>query len=64
LFIASMVLTILTAPYRRTFKLYTWKPIKEMKAAAEAGDRQMLIAVIKDWKTDKYQELQSVQVAV
>ncbi|KAF2823304.1 hypothetical protein CC86DRAFT_384682 [Ophiobolus disseminans] len=50
-----------TAPYRRAFKLYTWKPLKDMRAAN--GDRKLLIPLVKEWKVDKYAELQSVQVA-
>lgn len=54
--------TVATVPYRRAFKLYTWRPIKEIRAANR--DRKLLIPLIKDWKADKYAELQSVQVAV
>ncbi|KAF2192599.1 hypothetical protein K469DRAFT_717161 [Zopfia rhizophila CBS 207.26] len=60
-FLTEVILIIFTAPYRRTFKLYTWKPIREIRAAD--GDRTVLVAKIRDWKTDKYAELQSVQVA-
>jgi hypothetical protein len=55
-------LTVATAPYRRAFKLYTWRPLKEIRATN--GDRKLLIPLVKDWKADKYAELQSVQVAV
>jgi hypothetical protein len=58
----QLLLFILTVPYRRAFKLYTWQPIKEIRAAN--GDRKALIPLVRDWKTDKYAELQSVQVAV
>lgn len=57
-----VVLAIITAPYRRTFKLYTWKPLKEMRAAR--GDRGVLIPLIRQWKAEKYEELRSVQVSV
>ncbi|KAF2476345.1 uncharacterized protein BDR25DRAFT_339387 [Lindgomyces ingoldianus] len=60
-FITQVILVIFTAPYRRTFKLYTWKPLRDIRAAD--GDRKLLVARVKDWKADKYQELQSVQVA-
>jgi hypothetical protein len=53
---------VATAPYRRAFKLYTWKPLREIRAAN--GDRKLLIPLVRDWKADKYDELQSVQVAV
>lgn len=57
-----LVLAIVTAPYRRTFKLYTWRPLKEMRAAR--GDRNVLIPLIRQWKAEKYEELRSVQVSV
>lgn len=57
-----IVLAIITAPYRRTFKLYTWRPLKEMRAAR--GDRSILIPLIRQWKVEKYEELRSVQVTV
>lgn len=56
------ILSLLTSPYRRTFKLYTWKPLKDFRKVDD--DRKVLIAMIRDWKMDKYAELQSVQVAV
>jgi hypothetical protein len=56
------ILTLATTPYRRTFKLYTWQPIRNIRAAN--GDRKLLIPLVRDWKVDKYDELQSVQVAV
>ena len=62
LFFLQALLAIVTAPYRRTFKLYTWRPLNEIRAAD--GDRQKLLSLVKDWKADKYAELQSVQVAV
>lgn len=57
-----VLLAIVTAPYRRTFKLYTWRPLKEMRAAR--GDRSVLIPLIRQWKVEKYEELRSVQVSV
>ncbi|OAL56583.1 hypothetical protein IQ07DRAFT_581902 [Pyrenochaeta sp. DS3sAY3a] len=57
----KLFLAVATAPYRRAFKLYTWQPLKEIRAAD--GDRGLLISLVKDWKTEKYAELQSVQVA-
>jgi hypothetical protein len=57
-----LLLAIVTAPYRRTFKLYTWRPLKEMRAAR--GDRKVLIPLIRQWKVEKYEELRSVQVSV
>jgi hypothetical protein len=60
--VLKVILTVLTAPYRRAFKLYTWKPIKDFRRAD--GDRRVLIPLVRDWKVDKYAELQSVQVAV
>jgi hypothetical protein len=57
-----LLLAIVTAPYRRTFKLYTWKPLKEMRAAR--GDSSVLIPLIRQWKVEKYEELRSVQVSV
>ncbi|KAF2503027.1 hypothetical protein BU16DRAFT_26926 [Lophium mytilinum] len=57
----KIFLGFLTAPYRRTFKLYTWKPLKEIRAAD--GDRKAVCRLVADWREDKYQELQSVQVA-
>ncbi|KAF2258359.1 hypothetical protein CC78DRAFT_124606 [Lojkania enalia] len=59
--ILGHIAAVITAPYRRTFKLYTWKPLREIRAAV--GDRRLLIAKIKGFKADKYEELQSVQVA-
>ena len=58
----EIVLAIITAPYRRTFKLYTWRPLQEMRAAH--GDRNILIPLIKQWKIEKTEELRSVQVSV
>lgn len=60
--ILKVILLVVTAPYRRAFKLYTWQPLRELRAAD--GDRKVLIPMVKDWKADKYAELQSVQVAV
>lgn len=57
-----LLLAIVTAPYRRTFKLYTWRPLKEMRAAR--GDSSVLIPLIRQWKAEKYEELRSVQVSV
>ena len=57
-----VVLAVVTAPYRRTFKLCTWRPLKEMRAAR--GDRNVLIPLIRQWKVEKYEELRSVQVSV
>lgn len=57
-----VVLAIITAPYRRTFKLYTWRPLKEMRAAR--GNRNILVPLIRQWKVEKYEELRSVQVTV
>ncbi|KAF1958965.1 hypothetical protein CC80DRAFT_591837 [Byssothecium circinans] len=51
----------LTAPYRRTFKLYTWHPLRKIRYAG--SDRRALIALVRDFEADKYAELQSVQVA-
>jgi hypothetical protein len=56
------LLTVITIPYRRTFWLYTWKPLRDIRAAN--GDNKLLIPLVKAWKADKYDELQSVQVAV
>jgi hypothetical protein len=58
----KFLLVVATGPYRRTFKLYTWKPIQEIRAAN--GDRKVLIPLIKDWKLDKYAEFKSAQVTV
>jgi hypothetical protein len=58
----SFLLAVATAPYRRAFKLYTWQPLKDIRAAK--GDRRLLIPLVRDWKADKYTELQAVQVAV
>jgi hypothetical protein len=58
----QFLLLAATVPYRRAFKLYTWKPIQDVRAAN--GDRKLLIPLIKNWKTDKYAEFKSVQVAV
>lgn len=57
-----VLLAIVTIPYRRTFKLYTWQPLREMRAAR--GDRSILIPLIRQWKVEKYEELRSVQVSV
>jgi hypothetical protein len=59
--ILSIPGAILTAPYRRAFKLYTWQPIHAIRADK---DSKMLVSLVKNWKEDKYAELQSVQVAV
>lgn len=61
-FVLRIALSIFTAPYRRTFKLYTWRPLMEIRRAD--GDRKTMISLVRDWKVDKYAELQSVQVAV
>ncbi|KAF2109226.1 hypothetical protein BDV96DRAFT_604956 [Lophiotrema nucula] len=61
--IVDVFVSVLTAPYRRTFKLYTWKPIREIRETSRKGDRKLLVQNIRDFKTGKYQELQSVQVA-
>lgn len=58
----KVFLAIVTSPYRRAFKLYTWQPLSVIRAAN--GDRRRLIPLMREWKTDKYAELQSVQVAV
>ena len=55
-------LCVVTAPYRRAFKLYTWQPLRELRASN--GDRKVVIPLVRDWKVEKYDELQSVQVAV
>ncbi|OCK80770.1 hypothetical protein K432DRAFT_416476 [Lepidopterella palustris CBS 459.81] len=60
-FLIRATLGIITSPYRRTFKIYTWRPLKEIRAAD--GDRKKLMCLVREWKADKYQELQSVQVA-
>lgn len=60
-FVGNLTLGIITSPYRRTFKLYTWKPLKDIGAAD--GDRRALVNLVRDWKANKYEELQSVQVA-
>ena len=57
-----VLLAIITAPYRRTFKLYTWRPLEEMRAAR--GDKSILMPLIRQWKVEKYEELRSVQVSV
>jgi hypothetical protein len=62
LILSRFLLTMATAPYRRSFNLYTWRPIKDIRAAN--GDSKLLIPLVMDWKLDKYNELQSVQVAV
>lgn len=60
--ILSTLLGVVTIPYRRTFKLYTWKPLKEIRAAG--ADPDLLIPLVREWKDNKYAELQSVQIAV
>jgi hypothetical protein len=60
--LSRFILLVFTLPYRRAFKLYTWKPIRNIRLAK--GDRKVLIPLVKEWKADKYTELQSVQVAV
>jgi hypothetical protein len=52
---------IWTAPYRRAFRLYTWHPLRAIRATS---NRKTLLPLVKNWKEDKYAELQSVQVAV
>jgi hypothetical protein len=59
--LCQFLIAAATAPYRRAFNLYTWKPIREIRAAN--GHHQLLI-LLRDFKQDKYAELQSVQVAV
>ncbi|KAI8937994.1 hypothetical protein NX059_005669 [Plenodomus lindquistii] len=54
-------LALVTAPYRRAFQLYTWQPLQEIAAAG--ADPDLLIPLVREWKADKYAELQSVQVA-
>jgi len=61
-FLAKCFLALITAPYRRTFKLYTWKPLRDFRRT-DCDPRDM-IPLVRDWKVDKYAELQSVQVAV
>ncbi|KAJ4374233.1 hypothetical protein N0V83_002974 [Neocucurbitaria cava] len=58
----AFILIVVTAPYRRAFKLYTWQPLRELRAVK--GDRKIFIPLVRNWKADKYAELQSVQVAV
>ncbi|KAF2747650.1 hypothetical protein M011DRAFT_50239 [Sporormia fimetaria CBS 119925] len=58
---ALILVGIVTAPYRRTFYLYTWKPLKDFRRVG--GDARALIWMVRDWKADKYDELHSVQVA-
>ncbi|KAH7402742.1 hypothetical protein BKA66DRAFT_436143 [Pyrenochaeta sp. MPI-SDFR-AT-0127] len=60
-FILRIFLNVVTAPYRRAFQLYTWQPLREIQAAN--GDRARLIPLMRDWKVDKYNEIQSVQIA-
>jgi hypothetical protein len=59
---AEITLAVLTAPYRRTFKMYTWMPLKDLRHVGD--DRKAMIFMIRDFQIDKYCELQSVQVAV
>jgi hypothetical protein len=61
-FAVSLIIAIVTAPYRRTFKLYTWQPLRAIRATEGNGGE--LMALARDFKMDKYNELQSVQVAV
>jgi hypothetical protein len=42
--VAKIVLAVLTAPYRRTFKLYTWKPLRDFRDAD--GDPKRLIPMV------------------
>jgi len=58
----SPILIIFTAPYRRTFKLYTWEPLKRIREAE--NDRKVFISRVREWKEEKYKELESVQLAV
>jgi hypothetical protein len=53
---------VATGPYRRSFKLHTWKPIQDIRAAN--GDRKVLIPLVKDWKLGKYNEFKTVQITV
>ncbi|KAF2857019.1 hypothetical protein T440DRAFT_512994 [Plenodomus tracheiphilus IPT5] len=55
------LVALVTAPYRRAFQLYTWQPLREFRAAG--ADPDFLIPLVREWKADKYAELQSVQVA-
>ncbi|KAF1913939.1 hypothetical protein BDU57DRAFT_328015 [Ampelomyces quisqualis] len=59
--LSKFLLAVLTLPYRRAFRLYTWKPLRNIRLAR--GDCKLLIPLVKEWKADKYTELQSVQVA-
>ncbi|KAF2659293.1 hypothetical protein K491DRAFT_675747 [Lophiostoma macrostomum CBS 122681] len=59
--LATFLLAIATAPYRRSFYMYTWKPLVELRRAGD--DRAKVVALVKDFKSDKYAELQSAQVA-
>ena len=43
-FVGNLTLGIITSPYRRTFKLYTWKPLKDIGAAD--GDRRALVSLV------------------
>ncbi|KAF2643475.1 hypothetical protein P280DRAFT_515876 [Massarina eburnea CBS 473.64] len=60
-YLVQILIGIITAPYRRTFQLYTWLPLSKLRAAG--SDRAVLIPLVQDFKVDKYTELQSVQVA-
>jgi hypothetical protein len=62
LVLSQGLLTAATLPYRRAFNFYTWKPLRDIRATN--GDGKLLIPLVKAWKADKYDELQSVQVAV
>ena len=62
--VVDAVLSILISPYRRTFKLYTFEPIRESRELSRKGDQKLLVQSIRDFKAGKYGELQSVQVAV
>lgn len=55
-------INIVTLPYRRALKLYTWEPLRRVRAAQH--DPKVLVYLLRDFKVDKYHELQSVQVAV
>lgn len=58
----KLLVIVLTVPYRRTFRLYTWRPLRDIRYAQ--GDRKELIPTLRDFTINKYAELQSVQVAV
>ncbi|PVH97834.1 hypothetical protein DM02DRAFT_673822 [Periconia macrospinosa] len=61
-FILNVLVCVVTVPYRRSFKLYTWRPLQNLRAAG--NDRSVAIPLVRDFQANKYAELQSVQVAV